>query len=56
MSDHSEQLIDFEEQNYMDLAEKFIDRNYTKPVISWEDFVFEQWEQYNADRNWEPDV
>jgi len=55
MSDGNDKMVRWEEQNWQDLAEKFIERNRDKAVISYEDFLFEQWEQYCADRDWEPD-
>ena len=51
MSDHADKMIRYEELNWADLAEKFIEKNR----LAWEDFVFEEYEKYEADRNWEPD-
>ena len=55
MSDTGDRIIEYEEHNWNDLAEKFIEKNRDKPVISWEDFVMAEYEQHAADLAWEPD-
>lgn len=42
MSDNGDRLIEFEEQNYSDLTEKFIEKYRTL----WEEFVFEKYNDW----------
>lgn len=55
MSNTGERLIEYEEQNWTELAEEFIEMNYSKAKVSWEDFVMKKFESHEADKDWEPD-
>jgi hypothetical protein len=55
MSDYGDKLVEFEESKWQELAEAFIELNYSKPTISWEEFVMDKFEQHCADIEWEPD-
>ena len=45
MSDMGDRMIDYEERNWQDLAEKFIEKHRN----DWEQFVSDMFSQYIAD-------
>jgi hypothetical protein len=47
----SDRLIEFEEQNWNDLAEKFINKHRDE----WDEFVIEQYEDSIQEPDWEND-
>ena len=54
-NDWGDRMIEYEEQNWTELAELFIEKNYSKPVISWDEFIMEEFEKHMSDLRWEPD-
>lgn len=48
-------ILRFEEDNFQELAEKFAEKNRDKAVISFEDFVWEEFEKEAAAKEWEDD-